>query len=454
MRKIKLIIGIMLICCLIGCGGDTGFSEVTGTDNPGFGKNNIFKPDGKDENADISENKTDNSKPETSKPQDEPEEKISKYPISTENNDDIYGKWYGKDGWELYVDIYEGLEFPNIATLVLCDGYVNIAMFLDETGRINEYSFYQMSMDETLTENTVSFTEDGIVIKGVKGLDFGEMLFTRESMYQDGPTAGGTSNSYTNYDTFYCEGRYIGDGYTYFELNHMGTDKKWMMCVPQEIYDQYEYHYFVPETVTFYPDRTVKGYPYCELYTITVMTQSEYDDYLNYGDDYFSDAPLCEFEEPYSQSFYIPEVDAWVIGNVDKDGAPFEIVDVELYEKNGDEIKLMVKVRNNGNKPYGAVFMAYFCDQYSVGYDGAMLSTLYKKDGSIPKDIVIGDDNFRMGIPPQEEGYLMFMLDDENLLTFSYDDVSDISIERIYYLYIDMYAYNVVTEEMEDQVWN
>ena len=303
-------------------------------------------------------------------------------------------------------------------------------------------------MDESATENTVLFTEEGILLKGAKGIDFDQMLFTREGMYQDGPTDG--TSSYTNYDTFFCESRYVGDGCTYFELTHIGTDETWMMCVVGEIYDEYERHYFVPDTVTFYPDRTIKGYPYCELYTISVMTPQEYDAYLDGGDDYYSDAPLCEFEEPYSQSFYIPEIDAWVIGNVDKDGAPFEITDIEMYEKDGDTIKLMVKIRNNANKPYGGQFFAYFCDQYSIAYDAGMMFTFYMPDGTVPKWELTEEDRFRVGIQPQEEGYLMFVLPGGDAFSFGYDDVSDISIDNIYYLYIDMDMYNVITPDMEE----
>lgn len=311
-------------------------------------------------------------------------DKEKSHPIDPDNAYEISGRWYGKKGWELYVDIYDMYSFPNVAAMVLTDGTINVSFFLDEAGKISENSYYQQLMDESYTENTVTFTEGGIIINGVYGLDFGEMVFTRDGMYFVDEAAG----------TPYDEGEW-----------------------------------------------------------------GEWDD--EWEDDYYSDAPLCEFEGVYTDALYDMNENAWVIGNMKN--APFVLTGLEYFEINEDEVIMMVKVLNTSDKPYFGMFTVDFCNEYGTfdSDDTQFLFTMYHRDAdAFNKDIELGlteeeyKNNYRVGIPANKEGYLVFVDNDNSILQFSWDEIEEIAMDDIYYIYVNEYGSRAVTPAEEEATFS
>ncbi len=304
-------------------------------------------------------------------------DKEKSHPIDPYNSYEISGTWYGKDGWVLYVTIYDMYDFPNVAAMVLTDEVVNVCFFLDETGRISENSYYQQSMDETLTENTVTFTEGGILIDGVNGVDFDEMLFTRDGMYAVDDAAG------TAYD-----------------------EEEW-------------------------------------------------------EDDYYSDAPLCEFEGVYTDALYDMNENAWVIANMNK--APFVLTGFEYFEINDDEVIMMVKVLNTSDKPCFGAFTVDFCNDYGTfdSDDTQVMYTMYHRDeDAFNKDTELGlteeeyKNNYRIGIPANKEGYLVFVDEDNVILKFSWDEIEEIAMDDIYYIYLNEYGHRAVVPVEEEAMFS
>lgn len=311
-------------------------------------------------------------------------DKQKSHPIDQYNAYEISGIWYGKKDWELHVENYGMYEFPNVASMVLTNGAVNISIFLDEAGNINENSYYQQLMDGTITETTVTFTEGGIVIDGVYGMDFDEMLFTRDGMYFVDEAAG----------TPYDEGEW-----------------------------------------------------------------GEWDD--EWEDDYYSDAPLCEFEGTYTDALYDMNENAWVIGNMKN--APFVLTGLEYFEINEDEVIMMVKVLNTSDKPYFGMFTVDFCNEYGTfdSDDTQFLFTMYHRDAdAFNKDIELGlteeeyKNNYRVGIPANKEGYLVFVDNDNSILQFSWDEIEEIAMDDIYYIYVNEYGSRAVTPAEEEATFS
>ncbi len=357
----KWIFLLAMLLCFAGCGNE-------GTDR-------------KDKDREYEEEDRDSSKGGGLSSLFGKKDKEKSHPIDPYNSYEISGIWYGDDGWELHVENYGMYEFPNVAAMVLCNEVVNISFFLDETGRISENSYYQQLMDESLGENTVTFTEGGILVDGVKGLDFEEMLFTRDGMY-------------------------FVDG--------------------------------------------AAGSPYDE---------GEWDD--EWEDDYYSDAPLCEFEGAYTDALYDMNENAWVIGNMKK--APFVLTGIEYYEINDDEVVMMVKVLNTSDETYFAMFTVDFCNEYGTfdSDDTQFMFTMYHRDSdAFHKDIELGlkeeeyKNNYRIGIPANKEGYLLFVDNDNSILKFSWDEIEEIAMEDIYYIYVNEYDSKSVVPAEEEAMFS
>ena len=428
MKKLKLMITLLLLCSLLGCSKNTT-------------KPYLDEP----------------KEAETSIDNDEITETVSSYPVNQNNLEDIIGLWTSSNGWSLLIIASEDSDFPNIALCSLYKDSTYHDMSIDESERINENTLQLHQLNGSPINAQITFTKEGILLSDISDINFKETLFTRPGLYSNSIKNLG-DDCYSGTSDFYVHYQYVGNQITYLILMDVATRENWIAYYEGAFTESYENTYLVSDSVDYYPQNYLKGFPHCVLYNAYSLTETEYYNYLagtnqSYENGYSNNTPTyttpeCDFPLEYSQSFYFAEEDVWVIGYLDDDDAPFEISNIELLEMDDNTLKLKVKVRNDGSKPYFISVMTLYCDKYGF-YDeelnGAdlMTSIYIPSDQPFPEEISdldnLSEYGMRLAIPSGRDGYLFFVDDDNEVLTYK-SDISDVTKETRY-IYLKLYNY-------------
>lgn len=208
MKKLKWLLLLLVACCCIGCGKGEEAAK-TGNDMvEESGEDTSKDKDKEEEEEDKDDKGGKNEKQEESEPGDKEELKptatltpkptatpVEKQPVpyavTQSNKFEIEGTWYDASGkWELIIHVGAGNEFPNIAEVVLTDGDLNAAFFLDENHRESDNVIYSCFFDGSRMNPKVTFTEDGIILEYQDVLT-GKVLFTRPEGYVKGAQVAG-----------------------------------------------------------------------------------------------------------------------------------------------------------------------------------------------------------------------------------------------------------------------
>lgn len=453
MKKIKLIIALLLFCSLLGCGNNTP------EPNPDKSKETIA--------ADKKTNDVSTTEVETSTQDDTITETVSSHPINQNNLEDMMGLWSSSDGWSLLIIASDNSQFPNIGLCSLYKDSVFQDMSMDESGRINENTIQLCQVNGTPLNAQITFTEEGILLSDILDINFKETLFTRPGLYSNSAENLGDT-CYSGTDALYVYDQYIGNQMTYLILMNVVTGENWIACYDGALTESFENTYLVPEKVDYYPQSYLKGFPGCVLYNPLSLTETEYYNYLSggnqsYGNGYYDGnsytgtyddtpsytTPECDFPLEYTESFYFPEHDVWVVTYVDKGESLFEITDVDVLAMDDNTLQIVPQVRNNGEKPYVIYAFTTYHDKY--GYkddelsDTDVMTSLYiPSDQAYPNEDVtetyLTEHGMRFGIPAGREGYLFFWTADGDALT-NKTDLSEVEVETRYiYIKINDYA--------------
>ncbi len=218
MKKLKWLLFLLVACCFIGCGkgddaaktgkdtveesGEDASKDDEKDDEDKKDKDNKKDKEEKEDKDDKSDKKDEDEKEEpkpTAKPTAKPVEKQPvPYAVTQSNKFEIAGTWYDETGtWELIFDVSAGNEFPSIAQVVLTDGTVNAAFFLDESHRESNSVIGSCFFDGSRMDPKVTFTEDGVLLEN-HDLLTGKVLFTRPEGYVKGAQVAGYAVTQNN----------------------------------------------------------------------------------------------------------------------------------------------------------------------------------------------------------------------------------------------------------------
>jgi len=438
MKKIKLLIMLLIAYSLVGCGTLGPIPETSEKEE------NVTSA--RDESQKVIDEKA--------------------HPIDENNKEDIIGVWYCSDVWRLYIIASDKTQEPSIGWGILYNESNAYNMVIDEQGRINDYTF-ELSLDDgTTLDAQIAFMKDGIEITDISTLGFEGNVFNRTGMYDNTFTPMG--NTYSSQgDMLYVLDQLDTNEKSYMVLLDETTQANWIAFTDAPLGETYEHNYLLLENADFYPQSTFKGLPFCIIHNSYLVTQSQYNDLMasnnqnydnsgsytdSYDDDNYTTAyetPECDFPLEYDEAYYFPENDMWVVTYNKYEDSPIEISEIEFFEVENNIIKLKVKVKNNGEKPYGILAYARYYDKY--GYyddifdDTDLMSSLYvPSDQVLPEEDIseeaMKDYGMRLGIPAGRDGYLMFFTDDGDYMTYK-ADVSEVDLEiRFVYITIEEYS--------------
>ena len=371
--------------------------------------------------------------------------------VTSDNLVDIFGMWYDESNeWNLLILVNSDGEFPNIGAAVLTNGYEEYLLCLDEKGRKGKDTIGVCDENGKSYKANMTFTEDGILLDGISKLGTEEMLFTRDGLYGSEPVGGNKYSARTapNYKVIH---QTIGDGKTYYWLMDFDTEEYVVAYVNDEDETYYEGAFFCAERSNVFYEQMLKGFPVVQLVNYNILSEGEfYDWYYGYGGEgeYGGDAdvytPVCNFPKTYDWSYYDEETGLWVVANTTTNRRPFKMTGVEMLEWEGQYIRFIGRIKNEGSKKYQGFVKICLCNEKGETLKTATQSSsfYYFPDGYTINRQGIGEIEeiekrpfSNNVIPAGEEG--IFGINSAGYLSV---DVSSIT-QPICYIYIELDEY-------------